>query len=315
MWKTYPADPLGDRDEIDKWSFEGAPLCDGAHVYVAVRKSGVPPQAHVACLDAQTGERRWRRKICEAHTLVPAEADEITHHLLTLAEDTIYYNTNLGAIAALRASDGQIRWIRQYERVEQTSPSESAGHMQRDLTPCIYHQGLIIAAPQDSQYVLGLDAATGQKLWDSNLLTDVVHLLGVSGDTLVASGRSLWWVNIRSGKVLHCWPDVQKPGGGGYGRGLLAAGTVYWPVRADANASDSLYVFEIRRAEQVQEPIDLRVYGATAGNLVMVDDYLVIAGADKLFALTQLPRPRPADDPGLTQTTTPSAKLAKQEQE
>ena len=43
------------------WAFEGSPVADGQNVYVAMRRSGARPEAHVACLDAQTGQRRWRR--------------------------------------------------------------------------------------------------------------------------------------------------------------------------------------------------------------------------------------------------------------
>ena len=40
LWKIAPDD--------DKWAFEGAPLAEGTDVYVAMRKSDVRPQAHVA---------------------------------------------------------------------------------------------------------------------------------------------------------------------------------------------------------------------------------------------------------------------------
>ena len=38
----------------EKWAFEGSPLVDGTDVYVAMRKSDVRPQVHVACFDAET---------------------------------------------------------------------------------------------------------------------------------------------------------------------------------------------------------------------------------------------------------------------
>ena len=47
LWKIAPDD--------DKWAFEGAPLVDGTDVYVAMGKSDVRPQAHVACFDGETG--------------------------------------------------------------------------------------------------------------------------------------------------------------------------------------------------------------------------------------------------------------------
>ena len=107
--------------EDDRWAFEGSPVCDGDNVYVAMRYNDVRPQEHVACYDAQTGTLRWRRLICAAESPARGQADEITNNLLTLAHDTLYLNTNLGAIAAIATSDGQIRWLSTYPRAKRQS--------------------------------------------------------------------------------------------------------------------------------------------------------------------------------------------------
>ena len=52
----------------DGWAFEGAPVVEGQNLYVAMRKSDVRPQAHVACFDVDTGRRRWRTLVCSAET-------------------------------------------------------------------------------------------------------------------------------------------------------------------------------------------------------------------------------------------------------
>ena len=41
---------------------------------------------------------------------------EIVNNPLTLADDTVYCNTNLGAVAALHAHDGRIKWLARYRR-------------------------------------------------------------------------------------------------------------------------------------------------------------------------------------------------------
>ena len=42
---------------------------------------------------------------------------EVTHNLLTLAGDSIYFNTNLGAVAAISARDGRLQWVSLYPRI------------------------------------------------------------------------------------------------------------------------------------------------------------------------------------------------------
>ncbi len=88
------------------WAFDGTPVSDGHRVYVAVRHSDVTPHAYVACFDAATGGQLWRTSIGAADTPGSGESDEITHNLLTLVEDRIYLNTNLGLVAALDAKNG-----------------------------------------------------------------------------------------------------------------------------------------------------------------------------------------------------------------
>ena len=97
LWKT---------EAEDQWAFEGVPLVRGDDVFVALRRNDIRPQAHVACFDARTGLLRWRRFLCAAETPSRAILPEITSGLLTLDGDSLYYATNLGAVAALAAVMG-----------------------------------------------------------------------------------------------------------------------------------------------------------------------------------------------------------------
>jgi len=74
LWKIEPED--------DAWAFEGSPVTDGAGVYVAMRRSEIHPQAHVACFDAASGRRRWRSFVCGAETPARGILHESTHNLL-----------------------------------------------------------------------------------------------------------------------------------------------------------------------------------------------------------------------------------------
>ena len=278
--------------EDKSWAFEGSPLADGANLYVAMRRSGIRPQAHVACFDLQTGRRRWRRFVCAAETPAGGMLHENTHNLLTLHRQTLYYNTNLGAVAALSTDDGQLKWVSLYPRARNGDLDRLEPHFCRDLTPCLYHRGTLLVAPSDSRRIYALEAATGQILWQTGRqMGSIVHLLGVSGQTLVASGHKLVWISLDRrdpGKVKHLWPDGHEKLG--YGRGVLAGDCVWWPTR------EKIYVFD-RTTARLKEEIQLIPRGVTGGNLLVADEHLLIATDDELIALGRHGRSR-SDAPG-----------------
>lgn len=269
------------------WAFEGSPVVDGDGVYMAMRRSGVRPQQYVACLHPETGRLKWRQFVCGAETTALGQ-EEMTHNLLTLDAGTIYCNTNLGAVAALDTRDGQLRWITRYPRARQAEFGRRAKHLARDLTPCVYHHGIIYVAPADSDLLLALDAPTGLLastpdglVWQTAFPEDVVHLLGVVDGKLVASGDKLWWIDALSGKIVsppgtngaESFPEGGSPKG--LGRGLLAGDRVYWPTW------DKIYVFDHKTNRQL-EPINLERRHAVGGNLIPAGDSLIIAGHDHM---------------------------------
>lgn len=273
------------------WAFDGAPIVAGASFFVAMRRNDIRPQAHVACFDTTTGRMRWRRFVCAAETPARGALAECTHTLLTLAGGTIYVNTNLGAVASLGVEDGRINWLSLYPRARNGNLLRMDAHWQRDLNPCLFDHGRLYVAPADSPRIYALDAATGQILWPGrhsdrpaetpvqDPLDDVVHLLGVSGDYLIASGHKLYWIDIagpRAGNIAHVWPQ----GGDklGYGRGLLAGSYVLWPTR------EKIYVFHQQTA-RLKKEIELAPLGIRGGNLLVADGRLLIATSSELIVL------------------------------
>ena len=98
------------------WAFDGAPVVAAARLFIVMRRNDIRPQVHVACFDTTTARMRWRRFVCAAETPARGTLAECTHTLLTLSGDTIYVNTNLGAVAALAVEDGRIHWLSLYPR-------------------------------------------------------------------------------------------------------------------------------------------------------------------------------------------------------
>ena len=112
--------------------------------------------AYVACLDAETGAVRWvkplgtrARRPRQRHERrddgrVPGSA-EIGNRLLSLDGQTVYYQTNLGAVAALDAETGAIQWLATYPTRDRPASPAS-----REPNPAVVHDGLVIVAPDDS---------------------------------------------------------------------------------------------------------------------------------------------------------------------
>jgi outer membrane protein assembly factor BamB len=271
LWKIAPE---------EGWAFEGTPLADDRGVYVAMRRQDIRPQAFVACFDADTGRFRWRRFICGAESPARGVLPEQTHNLLTLASDTLYYNTNLGAVAGLRTDDGRVLWISLYPRALRGDLANLTPHWRRELNPCLLDRGTLLVAPADSPRIFAFDAATGQILWQTGTeVEDAAGLLGAAGDWLIAGGSRLYWISLREedrGRVKHVWPD--GPARPGYGRGILAGQDVLWSTR------DKLYIFN-RQTARPRRVVDLGALGASGGNLLVAHGRLFIATQSELIAL------------------------------
>jgi len=270
VWKTTPE---------EGWTLEGSPVGDGTNVYVVARRNDIRPQLHVACFDAQTGHLRWRRFVCAADTPGQGLFHETTHTLLTLHRGTLYLNTNLGVVAALSTSDGALRWASLYPRRRRGDLLKPEKFRCRDLTPCLYYRGTLLVAPGDSRRIFALAADNGQILWQTSpQLEDVVHLLGVVDNRLIAGGDRLYWINLgpeRPGSVEWYWPMGHERLG--LGRGILAGSDVWWPTR------ERIYLFD-QRTGRMRREIQLLPRGATGGNLVVAAGRLLIVGADEMVA-------------------------------
>jgi hypothetical protein len=262
--------------------FDGAPVADGNRIWVALRRGEATPHAYVACYDATSGAELWRTSIGAADSPGANRGDEITHDLLTLVGDRLYFNTNLGLVAALDAMTGNVAWLHRYERAANASFSSDgrrALQFDRDPSPCLYHEGLVIVAPSDSPAVFALDALTGQQIWLTDDLPNALHLLGVVRQNLVVTGNRFWTVDVRSGTTKLAWPASELAGIRGIGRGLIAGEEVFWPTRHD------IYVLHAVTGQRTRPPISLKNISDAGANLAAGNGRLIIASQNKLIAL------------------------------
>jgi outer membrane protein assembly factor BamB len=291
------------RPDDPSWSFDGVPVGDERTLFVAMRRSDVAPRAYVACFDAVTGSHPfWRTPIGAADTPAGGVGEEITHNLLTLVGDRIYFNTNLGLVAALAASDGKICWIRRYDRhmSQPFVPGRSEPlHFDRDPSPCLYHEGLVIVAPADSPGIFAVDAATGHMVWSTEVLPDALHLLGVVRQNLIVSGNRVSAIDIRTGKLKFVWPESEHAGIRGMGRGIVAGSEIFWPTRHE------IYVIHGVTGAKSRPPIRLGTISNSGANLAAAKGRLIVAGHDTLMLFgPALPVPPKRDKPSVNEPIT-----------
>jgi outer membrane protein assembly factor BamB len=233
--------------------------------------------------------------------------------LLTLAQDTVYVNTNLGAVVALSARDGTVQWVTRYSRAAWSAKDLRARpwYLLRDLTPCLWHEGHLVVAPMDYDGLFALDGTSGRLLWNTELppgQLDITHLLGVVNGQLIASGRRLWWFDMATGEPSTVPPENPFPrelssSRFGFGRGLLAGEQVFWPTRGGA---DQILVFDVASGRVARQPLSLTAVDVSAGNLVAGPRHLLVAGPEQLAAFRIVSRISGGDD-GTGETVTSAA--------
>lgn len=280
--KRQPGGGAGSRNAV----FEGSPVADAQNVYVGITDRIEMTAAYVACLDARNGATRWIRYICEANANANFDAFgsagfEISHRLLTLDGPSLYYQTNLGAVAAMDATNGSIRWLATYPW--QRRGGGNAGR-ERDLNPAIVHDGLVIVAPDDSPSIYAFDAATGRVAWKTEPVGEqakLTHLLGVARGRLIASGDQVLWYDAKTGKLVHSWPENAQAVQG-FGRGVLAGDRIYWPTRTE------IHVLDQATGLMADPPIKLlETFQCEGGNLAVGDGYLIVSQAGSLVVFCQ----------------------------
>lgn len=276
--------------------FEGTPVIDQGRAYVILRKQAeILPQLFVACFDLASGRRLWQQQLCAAQSLGEGKRAEYANSLLTLSHETLYCNTNLGVVAAVSTRDGAIRWLTKYPRASfpATKPERTDRHFFRDLNPCLLYQNQVFCAPADCERIFSLDATSGQLIWTlpPNDAADVVHLLGVKNDHLLASGDYLYWIDVVTGQIATQFPPAVPIGPGlalpeprGWGRGVLVANHVYWPTRTAIHVfSQTPIKMGVFSGPQKVNEFDLQATGTLGGNLVIANGHLIVTTANKMF--------------------------------
>ena len=221
----------------------------------------------------RAGDDYGSRSVCAAVEDVGQNGSVLSHQLLTAGDDAVFLATGLGAIAAVEADSGSLRWVVTYESGDRDSPTSD--RERRENSPCLFAQNIVVAAPGDSNTLFAIDSRCGTTLWRRVLPGGVEHLLGTKDGVLIVSGQSLWGLDLATGHVV--WHlGYTDPASFGFGRGILAGSVVYWPTRED------IYVVDQATGSLRRRIPLLARYVESGGNLVLAGDFLAVAQSRRI---------------------------------
>lgn len=175
----------------------------------------------VQCVEAATGRPVYR-------TLLHIGGSELVRApgvRVVVQGGTAFVATNAGALGALDAATGELRWLRRVEREDPFRPpvrrlrsraeqnvfgmvNYYREHEQGGFAPAelLVRDGIVLCAPTDGQCLLGVDGASGELLWvvprEGNAHR---HLLGANRKHVYLAGSRLLCVDLRSG--VRLWED------------------------------------------------------------------------------------------------------------
>jgi len=263
-------------------TFATAPTPDGGKLYVGAvkQKLSTDPFAHyVLCIDPGTGKILWSTYVASGGTEINLFGNSTRESLgspVSVTEDSVYYCTNHGAVAALDKKTGRIRWTYRYRQL-QVMPTRSVYVQKNRLewvnSPPVVARGVVAVTPTDSHFLYALDTSTGLPRWDRPRGQDVRQLYGVKDTTLVLGGERLELADLATGRPVSA-PMTDELRGSG--RGVLAPDGIYVPGQDKLRKVNWDGTWDESSARRWPGGI------GDGGNLLVVDGAAVLASQDSI---------------------------------
>ena len=163
-------------------------------------------------------------------------------------------------------------------------------HFDRDPSPCLYHDGLVIVAPSDTPAIFRARCRHRQNCLDQRRARRRACICWASsGRSLIVSGNRLWRRSTSaSGKTRLVWPESEHAGIRGMGRGVVAGNEIFWPTR------NEIYVDRRPSPARARARPSASAPSATAApTSPPPNGRLIVAGYDKLMAFGPPAAPKP----------------------
>lgn len=265
--------PLKQPKECRLGSFPYPPIVVGDRLLALCVLVEESVKIYVCAFEMQRGEMLWSTWLASGTvetTMFGEFAREPFAHQLAAKDGVVYAASGLGAVAAVDVATGQILWESTYEPIPIEKPR---GYFPtyRDLgwhaAPPMLSGDCLVVAPVDSEFLYAYERNTGELLW-RNARGQMTDLVGIDGGRVAAHSKSeAFCFDLEQGRLLWKTPLGGRP----TGRGALAGGKLYVPLRGSLAAFD---LFSRDGLKLSNRPLGFD----PPGNLVVSERYLLFAG-------------------------------------
>lgn len=223
---------------------------------------------YLLAFDAASGRLLWSRYVFSADAPRTLYLGPGHSAPLVVADGSLIFASNSGAVACVDADSGELRWARRYPRTGGFWVTKGGKPIHRWpgwRNPPLVDGGRVLVAPCDAETMLFIDVATGDVRWQRPRAHHVfVH--GAERGAAVLGGRGLEAIGLATGRSL--WRRAVES----RGRGTVSGGAVHCPTPRGLLALD----LETGRVRGLHE--------APGGHIVSADGFTLVVGKHELSA-------------------------------
>lgn len=303
LWRQERPE-LGEEAFQNRLDVHGPPVLSGGLAYVAGSITEGAINAYAAAFELESGDLVWHTLLCTGQQELTMFNRPFQEHVLAppgLYDGSLLVNTNLGVVASLDAWSGRLRWVSSYPAMERHSarstirPSVTRSVHWTPAAPFV-EDGMLVVAPLDSEWMLGLDPNTGQRRWRAHTYLDRVQRPPLRHQALPTGDGRVILVNDQGSECINAASGVtvwsQRPFGPHdrlSGAAVLSGGHLLvpadpWLVIVDADDGQML---GSRPLPEVPRGLAVQRVVPAGPALLMVDGTSVFAHLDPAALLRE----------------------------
>ncbi|MHC4248062.1 MAG: LamG-like jellyroll fold domain-containing protein, partial [Planctomycetota bacterium] len=201
------------------------PCALDGRVFALFRDLGESRRLSAVCLDAAQGELLWQAPIVSGFAEVELSREKRLHigdHAAApaAAGGDVYFSTDLGAVAAVDAATGSVRWIAHYPRARfDVNRSPRQRHLLAARAPgrVVVGKDALYVCSRDALAVRCISRGNGDVAWsidlaDCRTVTGLVPATGGGAARLVVQGEAVECIDAVSGSRLWRWAPPEASG-------------------------------------------------------------------------------------------------------
>ncbi|GEM_PF-3972927 len=222
------------------------PIVRDGRLYAPIVRPGAEPSVYLGCWSAKTGEALWPKPTFLCGSLrysMDRYSEQSPCPAATIAAGAgrIYVQTNLGGVAAVNESNGEVVWITDTFRLMSHTPRQRGSRAAEVMSLPILIGDTLWCLPRESELILALDCATGAPRHPPRTIEGAHTLMGVLGPRLIAIAErrnQQYLLSIPLDPLRHEERSIpmDPPLAG---RGFLTQGIAYVPGGAELHRFDT----------------------------------------------------------------------------